>query len=68
MVTLLQLINHVGNGFDVSRIEISDVEDKPRSGQSKKFEHKELEALLEEESNARRACRIIESNSTSRFD
>jgi len=27
------------------------VEDKPRSGQSKKFEHKELEALLEEDQN-----------------
>jgi len=23
MVTLLQLINHVGNGFDISRMEIS---------------------------------------------
>ena len=48
MMALLQLINHVGNGFDVSRMEIS-VEDKPHSGQPKKFEDKELEALLEED-------------------
>ena len=52
MVTLLQLINHVGNGFDVSRMEIHfSIEDKPRSGQPKKFEDKELEALLEEDQN-----------------
>ena len=46
-----------------------NVEDKPRSGQPKKFKDKELEALLEEDqrSNARRACRIIGSNSTSCF-
>jgi len=42
------------------------VEDKPHSGQPKKFKDKELEALLEEESNAKGACRIIEGNS-SRF-
>ena len=47
MVTL-QLINHVGNGFDVSKMEISALK-KPRSGQPKKFEDKELEALLEED-------------------
>jgi len=42
-------------------------QDKPRSGQPKKFEE-ELEALEEEsESNARRACRIIGGNSTSCF-
>jgi len=35
-------------------MEISDVEDKPRSGQSKKFEHKELEALLEEDQSQTR--------------
>ena len=46
MVTLLQLINHVGNGF---KDEDFSVEDKPRSGQPKKFEDKELEALLEED-------------------
>jgi len=44
-----------------------NVEDKPRSGQPKKFEDKELKALFEEESNAREAYRIIGSNSTSRF-
>ena len=46
MVTLLQLINHVGNGFKDGDFSI---EDKPRSGQSKKFEDKKLEALLEED-------------------
>jgi len=44
----LQLINHVGNNFDVSHGDFS-VEDKPRSEQPKKFEDKELEALLEED-------------------
>jgi len=69
MVTLLQLINHLGNGFDVSRLEISALtsEDKPRPGQPKKFDDKELEALLEKESNARGTCRIIGDNSISRF-
>jgi len=42
------------------------VEDKPLDSQ-KKFEDKELETLLEEESNARGVCRIIGGNSTSRF-
>ena len=37
---VLQLINHVGNGFDVSRMEISAL--KTSSGQPKKFEDKEL--------------------------
>ena len=49
MVTLLQLINHVRNGFDVSMDGDFNVEDKLRSGQPKKFEDKELEALLEED-------------------
>jgi len=35
------------------------VEDKPRSGQSKKFEDKELEVLLEEDQSKRGTCRII---------
>jgi len=44
------------------------VEDKSRSGQPKKFEDKELEALLkEDQSQTRGACRIIGGNSTSRF-
>jgi len=49
MVTLLQLINHVGNGFDVFKDGDFSVKDKPRSGQPKKFEDKELEELLEED-------------------
>jgi len=40
------------------------VEDKSRSGQPKKFEDKELEALLEEDQSQRR---IIGGNSTSHF-
>ena len=44
------------------------VEDKPRSGQPKKFEDKELDITRRRsESNARGACRIIGGNSTSRF-
>jgi len=48
------------------------VEDKPRSGQPKKFEDKELEALEAYSKKirvkgARGACRIIGGNSTSRF-
>jgi len=44
------------------------VEDKPRSGQPKKFEDKELEALFEkDQSQTQGAYRIIGSNSTSRF-
>ena len=46
------------------------VEDKPRSGQPKKFEDKELEALLGENQRAkikRKRSRIIGGNSTSRF-
>ena len=43
--------DHVGNDFDISRMEISFVEDKPRSGQPKKFEEKELEASLEQDQN-----------------
>ena len=46
IVTLLQLINHVGD--DLKDGDFS-VEDKPRSGQPKKFEDKKLETLLEED-------------------
>jgi len=46
MVTSFQLINHVGNGFKDGEF---SVENKPRSGQPKKFADKELEALLEED-------------------
>jgi len=59
------LINHVGNGFDVSRIEISALKISLALEQPKKFEDKELEALFE--SNARGVCRIIGGNSTSHF-
>jgi len=48
MVTLLQLINHVGNRFKDGDF---SVEDKLHSRQPKKFEDKELEALLEEDQN-----------------
>jgi len=40
------------------------IEDKPRSGQPKKFEDKELEARRRSESNARGACRIIGGQQT----
>jgi len=67
-VTLLQLINHVGNGFDDFKDGDFSVEDKPRPGQSKKFEDKELDIIRRRsESNARGACRIIGDNSTSCF-
>jgi len=46
MVTLHQLINYVGNGLEDGNF---SVEDKSRSGQPKKLEDKELEALLEED-------------------
>ena len=47
MVTLLQLINHVGNDFDDKDGDFS-VEDKPRSGQPKNSKTK-LEGLFEED-------------------
>jgi len=49
MMTLLQLINHVGNSFDVSRMEISALKTSLALDNQKKFEDKELEALLEED-------------------
>jgi len=64
MVTLLQLINHVGNGFDASRMEISL---KTRSGQPKKFEDKELEALLEEDQSQTQEELAESLRVTSRF-
>ena len=68
MVTLLQLINHIGNSRRFKDGDFS-VEDKSRSGQPKKFKDKELESITRRrsESNARGVCRIIEGNSTSRF-
>jgi len=44
MVTLLQLIYHVENGFDVSRMEISALKTSFALDSQKKFEDKELEA------------------------
>jgi len=66
MMTLLQLINHVGNGFKDGDF---SVEDKPRSGPPKKFEDKELEALLEEDQNQTQEelAKSLEVTSISRF-
>jgi len=52
----------------VSTFQGWSVEDKPRSGQPKKFENKELEALLEEDQNQTQE-ELAESwgNSTNRF-
>ena len=52
MVTLLQLYNKSCREW-FQRFKDGDfsVEDKPRSGQPKKFEDKDLEALLEEDRN-----------------
>jgi len=47
--TLLQLINHVGNVFTFQGWRFQRL--KTSSGQPKKFEDKELEALLEEDQN-----------------
>jgi len=68
MVTLLQLINRVGNGFDVSRMEISMLKTSLALDSQKKFEDKELEALLEEDQSQTHE-ELAESwdNSTSRF-
>ena len=46
--TLLQLINHVGNGFDVLRMEISTLKTS-LALDSQKNSKTELEALLEED-------------------
>jgi len=50
MVTLLQPDKSCREWFRFKDGDFS-VEDKPRSGQSKKFEDKELEAWLEEDQN-----------------
>jgi len=64
MVTLFQLINHVGNGFEGGDF---SVEDKPRSGQPRKFEDKELEALLEEDQSQTQEELAESLGVTSRF-
>jgi len=48
---MVTLINHVGNSFDVSRMEISALKTS-RCG--KKFEDKELEALLKDQSQTQK--------------
>ena len=49
MVTLLQLINHVGNDFDVSRMEISALKTSLALDSQKNSKTQKLEALLEED-------------------
>jgi len=68
-VILLQLINHVGNGFDVFKDGDFSIENKPRSGQPKKIRRQRIRGITRRRSelNARGACRIIGGNSTSRF-
>ena len=68
MVTLLQLINHVGDDFDVSRMEISALKtslalDSQKNSKIKNYSKK----IREQRSNVRGACRIIGGNSTSHF-
>ena len=65
-VTLLQLINHVENDFDVSKIDISVLKtslalDSQKNSKTKKHYSKKIRV------KARGACRIIGGNSTSRF-
>ena len=69
IVILLQLINHVGNGFDVFKDGDFSIENKPRSGQPKKIRRQRIRGITRRRSelNARGACRIIGGNSTSRF-
>ena len=69
MVTLLQLINHVENGFtDVSRSKISALK-RSLALDSKKIRRQRIRGITRRrsESNARGACRIIGGNSISRF-
>jgi len=67
-VTLLQLINHVGNGFDVSRMEISALKTSSL-WTAKKIRRQRIRSSTRRRSssNARGACRIIGGNSTSHF-
>ena len=69
MVTLLQLINHVGNGFNISRMEISVLKTSFALDSQKNSKTKKRRRITQRrsESNARGACSIIGSNSTSRF-
>jgi len=44
-----------------------DIEDKEYSGRPKVYEDAELEALLDEDSNAKRTCTYIRSDSKNNF-
>ena len=69
-MTLLQLINHVGNGFDVSRMEISASKaNLALDSQKNEIRRQRIRGITRKrsESNARRACRIIGGNLISRF-
>ena len=65
MATLLQLINHIGNSFDVSRMEISAL----KTSLALDSRRQRIRGITRRrsESNAKGACRIIGGNSTSRF-
>jgi len=70
MVTLLQLINHVGNDFDVSRMEISVLKTSFAPDSQKNLKNRQrIKGITRRrsESNARGACRSIGGNSTSHF-
>jgi len=66
MVTLFQLINHVGNDFDVSKMEISALKTS-LALDSKQIRRQRIRGITRRrsESNAREACRIIGGKSTS---
>lgn len=49
MVTMHQLINHVGNVFDVSRMVILALKTSFALDSKKKIDDKELKALLDED-------------------
>jgi len=62
-------INHVGNGFNVSRMETSTLKTSLALDSQKKFEDKELEASLEEDQShtQEELAESLGDNSTSRF-
>jgi len=65
-MVILQLINH-REWFRRFKDRDFSVEDKPCSGQPKKFEDKELEALLEEDQNQTQEKLAESLEVTSRF-
>ena len=68
IVTLLQLINHVGNGFDVSRWKFQRWK-QASLWTTKKIRRQRIRGIIRRRSelNARGACRIIGGNSISCF-